>query len=312
MKLNTALTIGEIASYINGIIIGDTNAFVLGFNEIHKVTEGDLTYVDHPKYYNKALQSKATVIIIDKEVSCPFGKALIIVNQPFNAYVALTKKYRPFQPITHTIGSNTVIHPSTIILPNVVIGNNVSIGANTILHPNVTIYDHTTIGDNVIIHAGSVIGSDAFYYKKWNDSEIVYDKMHSCGTTIIHNDVEIGSCCTIDRGVSGDTIIGQGTKLDNQVHIGHGVVIGRNCLIAAQVGISGKSTLEDNVTLWGQVGINKDLTIGAGAVVYAQSGVPSSLAGGKTYFGSPAGEAKYKMKEIAWIKRLPEIWKKLS
>ena len=130
-------------------------------------------------------------------------------------------------------------------------------------------------------------------------------------TVVIGNDVEVGAGTTIDRGVSGDTIIGEGTKLDNQVHIGHGAVIGRNCLFAAQVGIGGKAIIEDNVTLWGQVGISKDLRIGAGAVVMAQSGVPASLEGGKAYFGTPAEDAQLKRREIVWIKRIPELWEKV-
>ena len=128
--------------------------------------------------------------------------------------------------------------------------------------------------------------------------------MVSCGRVIIGNKVEIGASCTIDKGVSGDTIIGEGTKMDNQVHVGHDTVIGKNCLFAAQVGIAGVVTIEDDVILWGQVGVQKDLTIGKGAVVLGQSGIPKSLEGGKTYFGVPAGEAREKYKEIAGIKML--------
>ncbi|HEY0274342.1 MAG TPA: UDP-3-O-(3-hydroxymyristoyl)glucosamine N-acyltransferase, partial [Chitinophaga sp.] len=142
--------------------------------------------------------------------------------------------------------------------------------------------------------------------------DVQYDKMESCGRVVIEDFVEIGACCTVDKGVSGDTIIGKGTKMDNQIHIGHGVVIGRNCLIAAQVGIAGKTIIEDEVIIWGQVGISKDLTIGKGAVLNAQSGVPSSLPGGKVYFGTPALDAKEKMKELAWVKRIHEMWAMLT
>jgi UDP-3-O-[3-hydroxymyristoyl] glucosamine N-acyltransferase len=123
--------------------------------------------------------------------------------------------------------------------------------------------------------------------------------------------VEIGANCAIDRGVSGDTLIGAGTKMDNLVHIGHDTVVGKNCLFAAQVGIAGATTVEDNVILWGQVGVNKTLTIGKGTEVYAQSGVPSDLVSGKKYFGSPAQEAIYKKKELVWIKRIPQLWEKV-
>ncbi len=175
-----------------------------------------------------------------------------------------------------------------------------------------TIYDHTQIGDNVIIHAGTVLGADAFYFKRRKEREVQYDKLESCGRVIIEDDVEIGAGCAIDKGVSGDTIIGKGSKLDNHIHIGHGAVIGKNCLFAGQVGIGGKAIIEDEVILWGQVGVSKDLTIGKGAIVYAQSGVGQTIEGGKVYFGSPVDDARTKMRELNWIRRIPEIWEKLT
>jgi UDP-3-O-[3-hydroxymyristoyl] glucosamine N-acyltransferase len=196
-------------------------------------------------------------------------------------------------------------------MPNVYLGNKVSIGKNCIIHPAVTILDHCVIGDNVIIQSGTVIGSDAFYYNKKTNRDIHYKKMLSCGRVVIEEGVEIGAGCTIDRGVSGDTVIGAGTKLDNLVHIGHDTVVGKNCLLAGQVGIAGATTLEDNVILWGQVGVSKTLTIGKDAILYAQSGVHASLAGGKSYFGSPAEDASVKKRELVWIKRLPELWDKV-
>jgi UDP-3-O-[3-hydroxymyristoyl] glucosamine N-acyltransferase len=164
----------------------------------------------------------------------------------------------------------------------------------------------------VIIQANTVIGADAFYFKRRKERAVQYDKLESCGRVIIEDDVEIGAGCTIDKGVSGDTIVGQGTKLDNHVHIGHGAVIGKNCLFAAQVGIGGKAIIEDEVILWGQVGVSKDLVIGKGAVVYAQSGVADTIPGGKIYFGSPVQDAKEKMRELNWVKRIPEMWEKLN
>ena len=161
------------------------------------------------------------------------------------------------------------------------------------------------------MQSGTVIGSDAFYYNKKTTREIHYKKMLSCGRVIIEDYVEIGANCTIDRGVSGDTLIGAGTKIDNLVHIGHDTVVGKNCLFAAQVGIAGASIIEDEVILWGQVGVSKTLKIGKGAEVYAQSGVPASLEAGKRYFGSPAEDAMIKKKELIWIKRIPLLWEKL-
>ena len=186
----------------------------------------------------------------------------------------------------------------------ILIGNHVTVGENCVIHAGVSIYDHCIVGNNVIIHSNTVIGSDAFYYKKRPSG---YDKMISCGRVVIADNAEIGACCTIDKGVSGDTYIGAGTKFDNHIHIGHDTVIGKNCLFAAQVGVAGVVKIEDDVILWGQVGVQKDLVIGKGAVVLGQSGIAKSLEGGVTYFGSPVREAREKMKELAMIKRLPEV-----
>lgn len=312
MKFEAPVAVTEIAAFIGAELEGDTGLKATGINEIHKVGEGDISFVDFEKYYDAALNSAATIIIINKKVACPAGKVLLIINDPFSAFVKLVKRYRPFEPVAKPISDKALIGEGTVIQPNVFIGNHVRIGSNCIIHPNVTIYDHCVIGNNVIIHAGTVIGADAFYFKKRGDREVIYDKLESCGRVVIEDDVEIGAGCTIDKGVSGDTIIGRGTKFDNMIHIGHGTIIGRNCLFAAQVGVAGKVIIEDNVTLWGQVGVSKDLTIGKNAVVLAQSGIRGSLEGDKVYFGSPAEEARGKKRELAWIKRIPEIWEKLN
>ncbi len=307
MDLNPPIKLSVINTYINATLIGDPNYELKGLNEIHMVRNGDLTFVDHPKYYDKALRSLASVILIDREVEPPQGKHLLISKDPFSEYNILTKQFRPFNKSSQPLSLSAEIGKDTIIQPGCFIGSNVVIGERCIIHSNVSIYDHCIIGNDCVIHANTVIGSDAFYFKKDASG---YIKMHSCGRVIIHDRVEIGASCSIDKGVSGDTVIGEGTKLDNQVHIGHDTVVGRNCLFAAQVGVAGVTTIQDDVILWGQVGVNKDLVVGKGAVVYAQSGVPSSIKGGKTYFGSPVQEAKEKMKEIALVKRLKELFEK--
>lgn len=312
MQFEKGIAVRWVADFIDATLKGNTEQLCTGINEIHKVVPGDISFVDFEKYYDKCLQSAASTIIINKDQDCPAGKTLLICDDPFAAFVKLVKHFRPFESSTNTISATAQIGLNTVIQPNVFIGNHVKIGQNCILHANVSIYDYTEIGDNVIIHSGTVIGADAFYYKRRKDKAIQYDKLESCGKVIIQDAVEIGANCTIDKGVSGDTIIGAGTKMDNLVHVAHGVVIGKNCLIAAQVGIAGKTHIEDEVTLWGQAGINKDLVIGRGAVVNAQSGVPSSIEGGKVYFGSPVLPAKEKVKELYWVKQIPEIWSKLQ
>lgn len=311
MRFEKPVPVNWVAEFTGAEIIGTTSIAATGINEIHKVEKGDIVFVDHPKYYDACIHSAATVILINKKTDCPEGKVLLVVNDPFEVFLKLVNHFRPFTPSMKMISDTSVIGEGTSVMPNVYIGNHVVIGKNCIIHPNVTILDHCVIGNNVIIQAGTVIGSDAFYYNKKNNRDIHYKKMNSCGRVVIDDFVEIGAGCTIDRGVSGDTSIGAGTKIDNLVHIGHDTEIGKNCLFAGQVGIAGATKIEDNVVLWGQVGVSKTLTIGEGAVLYAQSGVPSSLEGGKAYFGSPAVDAKEKIKELIWIKRIPELWNKV-
>ncbi len=312
MKFPTQIPITTIAELIGASVHGNSSGFATGINEIHKVEAGDLVFVDHPKYYKTCIESAASFIIIDQLTDFPKEKALLLVKHPFEAYLKIVQHYRPFEPATSMISRSASVGEATYIAPNVYIGHHVVIGSNCTIHPNVSIMDYSIIGDHVIIQSGAVIGSDAFYYNTKKDRENWYKKMESCGRVIIEDHVEIGAGCTIDRGVTHDTRIGQGTKMDNMVHIGHDVVVGKNCLFAAQVGIGGATTIEDGVVMWGQVGVNKTIHIGANAMIMGQSGVTSSLAGGKVYFGYPAGEAVAKQRELVWIKRIPELWEKMQ
>lgn len=310
MKFPQPYSLHHIAEILEVTYVGDKNFQVLGMNEIHVVEVGDIVFVDHPKYYDKALNSAASVILINKAVDCPAGKALLISDDPFRDFNKLTNHFKPFQPVAQKMHfpATASIGEGTIVQPNVFIGNHVEIGKNCIIHPNVTIYDYTCIGDNVTIHAGTILGAEAFYYK--NRGEKGFDKLKSGGRVVIENNVDIGAACTIDRGVSGDTTIKEGSKIDNQVHIGHDTIIGKKCLIASQCGIAGCVVIEDEVTLWGQVGIKSDVVIGKKAVILAQSGVSKSLEGGKDYFGSPANEAKKMFREAAMIRQIPALLKK--
>ena len=309
MKFNKTYTLKQIAEIINSKYIGTDDFPVQGMNEIHVVEPGDIVFVDHPKYYDKALQSAATIVLINKEVDCPDGKALLISDDPFRDFNVLTKHFRPFQFSNVSISELAQIGEGTVIQPNCFIGHHVQIGKNCLIHSNVSIYDNTVIGDNVIIHAGTILGADAFYYKKRPDG---FDQLLSGGRVVIENNVGIGALCTIDKGVTGDTTIGEGTKIDNQVHVGHDTVIGKKCLIASQTGIAGCVIIEDEVTLWGQVGTTSGITIGAKAVIMGQTGVTKSVEGGKSYFGTPIEESREKLKQLANIKRIPEIIEKLK
>jgi UDP-3-O-[3-hydroxymyristoyl] glucosamine N-acyltransferase len=310
MKINPPQTLEQIAAIIGAEFEGNPKHLITGLNEIHRVVKGDIVFVDHPKYYDKALQSNATTIIINKKVACPEGKALLFSDDPFSAYNKLIRHFSPESFTQKEMVSPTAkIGKNTTLMPGVFIGKDVLIGDDCFIHPNVTIYDKTIIGNRVTIQSGTVIGADAFYYKK---RAAYFDKMLSCGNVVIEDDVEIGASCTIDRGVSEQTIIGAGSKLDNQVHVGHDTHIGKMCLMAAQVGIAGMVTLEDGVTLWGQVGIPSNIHIGKGAVLLGQSAPSKSLEGGKSYLGSPASEAKDKMRELITLKKITEEREKSS
>lgn len=311
MKFPSPVPVQWIAELIEATVTGNINGLATGINEIHKVEAGDLVFVDHPKYYEKCIHSAASFIIINKETDVPDGKALLICADPFEAYLKIVRHFRPFTAARQFISETAIIGEGTVLMPGVFVGQHVTIGKNCIIHPHVSINDYTVIGNNVIIQPGTVIGSDAFYYNTKKNRDVWYKKMDSCGRVVIEDDVEIGAACTIDRGVSHDTVIGRGTKFDNQVHIGHDSVIGKNCLFAAQVGVAGAVDIKDGVVLWGQVGVSKTLTIGENAVVFAQSGVPDSIEGNKSYFGTPVEDALQKKKELVWVKRIPEMWEKL-
>ncbi|NLP58113.1 UDP-3-O-(3-hydroxymyristoyl)glucosamine N-acyltransferase [Lutibacter sp. B1] len=307
MKFPRKYTLQEIAELIGVPFVGPSEFPVLGFNEIHVVENGDIVFVDHPKYYDKALNSKATVVLINKEVKCPKDKALLISKDPFTDFNKLTKYFNPFKASSSVVSPSAKIGEGTIIQPNAFIGNNVIIGNDCLIHSNVVIYDNCVIGNNVTIHSGTILGADAFYYKKRKEG---YDKLLSGGSVLIEDNVDIGALCTIDRGVTANTTIKKGTKIDNQVQVGHDTIVGENCLIASQTGIAGCVVIEDEVTLWGQVGTNSGITIGKGAVILGQTGVTKSIQGNKTYFGTPIEESRKKLKEIAEIKQLIKNQKK--
>jgi len=325
MKLTPPVKLKDFAAVIKAKYVGDANHFVLGINEIHRVEVGDLTFVDIEKYYKKALNSKATTILINKEVEVPKGKALVISDDPFRDYNLLTEHYQPEPDISafakpilkgkvsigqHCVfGENVTLENGVAIGHNVVIGKDVTIGENTTIHANVTICDNAIIGKSVEIQSGAVIGSDAFYYKKRPNGR---DKMLSKGSVIIEDFVEIGANTTIDKGVSADTIIGEYTKIDNLCQIGHDTIIGKRCVLAAQVGIAGVSKIGNDVILWGQVGIVSDVEIGDGAIVYGKTGIMSSVEGGKGYLGFVGKDAKKALREIASLEKLTELLPKIE
>ncbi len=305
MKLNPPIPVSEIAELTGSRILGPADAMVEGLNEIHKVQKGDLMFVDLEKYFHKALASAAGFVLLNQEVAPPPGKTLLLHPEPFRAYNQLVNRLMPKHPLPPASGfvhPDAQVGPGTLVYPGAYVDSGVEIGADCVIYPNATIYKGTRLGDRVIVHANTTLGADAFYYKKFPTH---FEKWTSCGRVLVGDEVEIGANCTIDKGVSGDTLIGKGCKLDNHIHLGHGVELGERCLFAAQVGIGGKTIIEDEVVLLGQVGVVKSIRIGRGATVLSGSGVSKSLEGGKVYFGRPAREAKLSYREAAALRLLP-------
>lgn len=325
MKLTPPQTVEQLAALLQAKYDGDPKHTVTGINEIHRVEAGDLTFVDVAKYYKKALNSAATTILINKQVDVPAGKAIIISDDPFRDYNKLTEHFQPRKALdvavspkldpsirlgrNVAIGENVTIGKNVEIGHNVVIGSNVSIGEGTLIYPNVVIYDFSVIGKNCCIQSGAIIGGEAFYYKKRANGR---DKMLSKGRTVLEDNVDIGACTTVDRGVSADTLIGEYTKIDNLVQIGHDTTVGKRCVIAAQVGIAGVCVIEDDVILWGKVGIPSGVTIGQGAILQAMTGVFSDLKGGKIYSGIPAQEQMKTLRKYASMEKLSRMIHKIE
>lgn len=300
MTFKKPQTLQSIAEIIGAKMIGEADFPVLGTNEIHMVKNGEIVFVNHPKYYDKALNSDATIILIDKEVACPEGKALLISEDPFRDFNKINTHFTRIYNFTEELhdlemGEGTFVHPT------VVIGNEVKIGNNCHIFPNVVIGDRTVIGDNVIIQSGTVLGGDAFYYRKLNGN---FDRLISVGNVVIENNVEIGNNCTIDRGVTDSTVIGEGSVLDNLIQIGHDTIIGKKVLIASHAAIAGCCVIEDEVTVWGQVGMASGNRVGKGAVLLGKTGVNKNLEGGKTYFGQLAEEFKQYLRKEVKLKNL--------
>ena len=284
MKFPTTFTLQQIAEIINSDYIGNADFPVLGMNEIHVVEEGDIVFVDHPKYYDKALSSKATIVLINKKVDCPVGKALLISDDPFRDFNKLTVYFKPFVPSERAISITSKIGANTLIQPNVFIGNNVRIGNNCLIHANVSIYDNCIIGNGVTIHSGTVLGADAFYYKKRPEG---YDRLKSGGRVVIEDHVDIGSGSTIDRATLGATIIREGVKLDNQIQVAHNVELGENNIIVSQTGIAGSSKLGNNVFLGGQAGVVGHVSITDNVKVATRGGASKSTNQAGIYGGGP-------------------------
>jgi len=312
MKFEIPILLKDIVEMISQPVkvVGNSDAHISGINEIHSIETGNLTFVDNEKYYDRVLKSVAGTILINKNIDMPVNKNLLIVKDPLRAYIEVVNHFIHLNPQREMIHPSAQIGEGTIIQPGVFIGENVTIGKNCILHANVSVYADTVIGDNVIVHSGSVLGADAFYFQRREEG---WMKLESCGRTIIGNNVEIGCGVYIDRGVSGDTTIGNGCKFDNIIQIGHDTHIGERCLIGSQSAIAGCSVIDDDCLIWAKCSINKDLYVAKGTTLLAYTAIDKSIEKpNQTLFGIPADDPKRKWREVAAIKMLPELMKEVE
>jgi UDP-3-O-[3-hydroxymyristoyl] glucosamine N-acyltransferase len=324
-------TASEIAKYLQGEVVGDGNAVLIGFAPIEHAKPGDLTFAETEEFFARAEQSAATSIIADQRFN---SSKKILIRVP-NARIAFAKALALFfpepvrpagihplaavaasaqiDPTAHigphcTVGERVKIGPRSVLQGGNSVGDDSKLGEDVNLFPNVTIYPRTEIGNRVRIHAGTVIGSDGYGYVLDGG---VHRKIPQIGNVIIHDDVEIGSNVTVDRGALGATVIGKGTKIDNLVQIAHNVQIGEHCLIIAQVGIAGSTRLGNYVVLAGQVGIGGHLKIGNQVTVGGQAGVMNDIPDKATWLGSPAQPDKQFKRQVIAIHRLPDLLKRI-
>lgn len=327
-----ALTLSELARWIDGNIIrGELDLSLTGMAALDTAGPADVSFLGNEKYHGQFLQTKAAAVIVPRGVtSGPEGAALIAVDNPTLAFGVVVRHFaiatRKFAPGIHPkafvdptasvdpnkvrVGAGAVIMAGAIIGdgsdigPNCVIYDDAVIGESCHLMANVSIRERCVLGDRVILQPGAVIGSDGYGYEFSNGR---HEKIDQVGIVEIGNDVEIGANTTIDRARFGKTIIGEGTKIDNLVQIGHNCVIGKHCLIVALCGISGSTRIGDYVTLAGQVGVVGHITIGDKSTLTARSGVTTNLEGGEVYAGRPAKPFREEMKLRANVRRLPKL-----
>lgn len=328
----------ELAKLTGGRILGNEDSEIKKVANLQEAENGDITFLSDKRGLSDIAGCRASAIITSENLVGPVKNVrdtlniLVVENPQYSFAKALEAFYlRPHNLIGISdkavignnikMGSDVSVYPSVfigdnvslgdrvILFPGVYIGNGVAIGNDSVIHPNVTIRENVSIAKEVIIHSGTVIGSDGFGYTL---EKGYHYKVPQVGSVIIEDNVEIGSNVSIDRATTGNTIIGQGTKIDNLVQIAHNVSIGKTCIIVSQVGISGSVKIGDGVVLAGQVGVRDHITIGAGAVAAAKSGIMRDIPEGEVYSGMPAFPHKAWLRAQNIFAKLPEYMKRLQ
>ena len=330
-------TVGQLAALIEGAVEGDANIAIRGISNIEDAQDGDITFAENDKLLSSAGRSRASAVIAStSSLSAAYdlgNKTLIRVKNPRFAFAQALRIFAPepkvYKGIHPTaiigenvlfghnasvhalavIGDNVSLGDNCVIYPFAYLGDNVTVGDNCVIYPHVVLHDNTEIGNAVVIHSGSVLGTDGFGYMFIENR---HHKIPQIGRVIVEDDVEIGANVTIDKARTGSTRIGAGTKIDNLVHIGHNVSVGKNCVIVAQVGVSGSVDIGDGVILAGQVGIKDHVTIGDGSIVCAKSMVIGDLPNSafvSGMYGRPHGN---EMRSQAIYGKLPELYKQIK
>lgn len=326
-------TLKEIAKLIDGELIGPGDIAITGVAGIKEAASGEITFLANPKYLPLIDKTKASAIITSREIK-PADKPIIRTENPSLAFTRVISVFAPSEikhpkgvHSTAIVGSNVVLGKNValgayavvedgvtlgdnaIIYAGCFIGNDTKIGSDCLIYPNVSIRERVTIGSRVIIHSGAVIGSDGFGFVT---VEGRHHKIPQIGTVQIGDDVEIGANVAIDRARFDKTVIGNGTKIDNLVHIAHNVVVGENSLIIAQAGISGSTVIGNGVTIAGQAGLVGHITIGDGAILAAQAGVTKSVPPNTTVSGYPAREHESAKRVNACVQNLPRLYNTIN
>ena len=321
----------ELCDLVEGTIVASTEITIKGAASIARAVEGDITFVTKPIYLESFEDSLASAAIVG--VGMNSSKPTIVVDDPEAAFAKIVEHFRPSIPFRNVgispaahVGASAEIGDDVDIYPTAYVGEKVVIGAGTQIHPHVSImdgciigsgvqifpsavlYPGTVVGDHSIIHAGVVLGANGFGYKTIGGRHLPSPQL---GNVVVENDVEIGANTTIDRGTFDATVIGEGSKLDDQVMIGHNCRIGKHNVLCSQVGIAGSCTTGDYVVMGGQVGIGDHLEIGEGARLSAKAGVMQNVAAGATAAGIPSVSARQFLQQAALVAKLPEMRKQL-
>jgi UDP-3-O-[3-hydroxymyristoyl] glucosamine N-acyltransferase len=330
------MTLGELAESLQCRLEGDAAIEIVRVAGIEQAQAGDVTFVDNPRYVPHLASTHASAVIVAEDLAVPAGARFAVLRSR-KAYVDFARAVALFLPSSApakgvdalsaiapdarigggvsigpfvTIGAGASIGARTVLYPHVAVGPGARIGDDCVIHSQCSIRERAVVGDRVILHDGVVVGSEGFGFAKQADG--THLKIPQGAGVVIEDDVEIGANSTIDRPAVGETRVQAGTKIDNLVHIAHGVSVGRRVLLAAQVGISGSAVVEDDVILAGQVGVAGHLRIGKGAMATAQSGIPNSIEAGAYVSGSPAVPHREWLKASASYRQLPALRKRVA